>query len=271
MPSPLQPLPDQSLADAVADRLREAILQEEYSPGDRLVERTISARLGVSHIPVREALTKLEDEGLVVRLPRRSARVAELSPVTIAEISSMRVLLEGFVVRRVTERWTPRVERDLLRLSDRMVAAARRGDGAAVLELDHRFHERLWQQADHSILIEVATTMRGRINGFLRATIQTLSPDELVAHAMTHRILTEVIAAGDPDAAAEAMCAHIQASPRIASRMVRQAVVRLGEWRTHRQHPARGRRAIAPRGSAAGWRRCPAATGSGSSSSSCSR
>ena len=134
---------------------------EEYSPGDRLVERTISARLGVSHIPVREALTKLEDEGLVVRLPRRSARVAELSPVTIAEISSMRVLLEGFVVRRVTERWTPRVERDLLRLSDRMVAAARRGDAATVLELDHRFHERLWQQADHSILIEVATTCAG--------------------------------------------------------------------------------------------------------------
>ena len=54
--------------------------------------------------------------------------------------------------------------------------------------------------------------MRGRINSFLRATIQTLSPDELVAHAMTHRALTEVIAAGDPDAAAEAMRAHIQAA-----------------------------------------------------------
>jgi DNA-binding GntR family transcriptional regulator len=212
MPSPLQPLPDQSLADAVADHLRVAIYNGEYSPGDRLVERTLSTHLGVSHIPVREALTKLEDEGLVVRLPRRGARVAQLSAVTIAEISSMRVMLERFVVRRVTERWTPRVERDLLRVCDRMMAAARRGDVAAVLDLDHRFHERLWQQADHSILIEVATTMRGRINSFLRATIQTLSPDELIAHAMTHRILTEVIAAGDPDAAADAMRAHIQAA-----------------------------------------------------------
>ena len=212
MPSPLQPLPDQSLADAVADRLRQAIHQGEYLPGDRLVERTLSADLGVSHIPVREALTKLEDEGLVVRLPRRGARVAELSPVTIAEISSMRVLLEGFVVRRVTERWTARVERDLLRISDRMVAAARRGDVPTVLDLDHRFHERLCQQADHSILIDVATAMRGRINSFLRATIQTLSPDGLVAHATTHRTLTEVIAAGDPDAAVEAMRVHIQAA-----------------------------------------------------------
>jgi DNA-binding GntR family transcriptional regulator len=212
MPTPLQPLPDQSLADAVADHLRQAIHCGDYTPGQRLVERTLSAHLGVSHIPVREALTKLEDEGLVVRRPRRGARVAELSRASIEEISSMRVLLEGFVVRRVSERWTARVERDLMRLADRMVAAARRGDIAKVQELDQRFHERLWQQADHSILIEVATHMRGRINTFLRATTQTLSPDELIAHAVTHRTLTEVIADGDPDAAVEAMRVHIQAA-----------------------------------------------------------
>jgi DNA-binding GntR family transcriptional regulator len=93
-----------------------------------------------------------------------------------------------------------------------MLAAARRGDAAAVLELDHRFHERLWQQADHSILIEVATHMRGRISSFLRAAIQTLSPDELIAHAMKHGSLIQVLAAGDADAAVEAMRAHIQAA-----------------------------------------------------------
>jgi len=219
MPSPIQPLPDQSLADAVADCLRGGILNGTYQPGERLVERTLSDRLGVSHIPVREALTKLEDEGLVVRLPRRGARVAELSPKSIAEVSSMRVLLEGFVVRRCCERWTQRLERDLTRLVDRMVSAAERGDAGAVLDLDHRFHERLWRQSDHSILIEIASHLRGRINSFLRATIQTLSPDELVAHAMNHRHLIQIIGAGDPDAAAEAMRAHIQsAADRIEDR-----------------------------------------------------
>jgi DNA-binding GntR family transcriptional regulator len=222
MPSPIQPLPDQSLADAVADRLREGIHNGEYVPGQRLVERTLSDRLGVSHIPVREALTKLEDEGLVVRLPRRGARVAELSQKGIAEVSSMRVLLEGFVVRRCCERWTPRLERDLRRLVDRMVAAAERGDAAAVLGFDHRFHERLWRQADHSILIEISSHLRGRINSFLRATIQTLSPDELVAHAMTHRDLIEIIRAGDADAAVDAMRAHIHAAAeRIEDRPTR--------------------------------------------------
>jgi DNA-binding GntR family transcriptional regulator len=212
MPSPIQPLPDQSLADAVADRLREAIRNGEYTPGQRLVERTLSDRLGVSHIPVREALTKLEDEGLVVRLPRRGARVAKLSPTSVAEVSSMRVLLEAFVVRRACERWTPRAERDLTRLADRMVAAAQKGDVATVLDLDHRFHERLWEQADHSILLEVASGLRGRINSFLRAAIQTLSPDELIAHAMNHHLLTQTIATGDAEAAVEAMRIHIQAA-----------------------------------------------------------
>jgi len=212
MPSPIQPLPDQSLADAVSDRLREAIHTGKYTPGQRLVERTLSDELGVSHIPVREALTKLEDEGLVVRLPRRGARVAELSPKSIGEVSSMRVLLEAFVVRRVCERWTANAERDLVRLADRMLAAAEKGDAATVLDLDHRFHERLWEQADHAILIEVAAGLRGRIHSFLRAAVQTLSSAELVAHAMNHHALTHVIAAGDADAAVEAMRAHIQAA-----------------------------------------------------------
>jgi DNA-binding GntR family transcriptional regulator len=87
-----------------------------------------------------------------------------------------------------------------------------RGDAAAVLDLDHRFHERLWRQADHSILIEIASHLRGRINSFLRATIQTLSPDELIAHATNHKQLVQIIGAGDADAAAEAMRAHIQAA-----------------------------------------------------------
>jgi len=72
-------------------------------------------------------------------------------------------------------------------------------------------HHRLQR---HAALLrrQVASHLRGRINSFLRATIQTLSPDELVAHAMTHRDLIEIIRAGDADAAVAAMRAHIQAA-----------------------------------------------------------
>ena len=75
-----EPLPDQSLADAVVDRLRAAISSGMYKPGERLVERRLAHEFGISHIPLREALARLTEEGLVVRLPRRGARVASLTP-----------------------------------------------------------------------------------------------------------------------------------------------------------------------------------------------
>ena len=86
-----------SVAGRVADQLRDLIRDGAYAPGARLVERSIARELGTSHIPVREALARLAEEGLVVRLPRRGARVAELSPRMLEEISSVRVVLEQFV------------------------------------------------------------------------------------------------------------------------------------------------------------------------------
>ena len=75
----LEPLVDRTVADRIAERIREAIHDGSYSPGTRLVERSVARELGVSHIPVREALARLADEGLVDRMPRRGARVAELT------------------------------------------------------------------------------------------------------------------------------------------------------------------------------------------------
>ena len=88
------------------------------------MERTIASQLGVSHIPVREALARLADEGLVQRIPRRGAWVAGLTPVGLAEISSLHIVLEGFVVRRAQERLTPAAEARLRSIAARMPDAA---------------------------------------------------------------------------------------------------------------------------------------------------
>src|SRR5262249_46544766 len=111
-----------SVSSDVTQRIREAIHAGTYPPGHRLVERQLSAQLGVSHIPVREALTRLTQEGLVVRAPRRGARVAELSPVLLGEISSLRTVLECFVAERVQERWTVAAEEELGELVRQMHA-----------------------------------------------------------------------------------------------------------------------------------------------------
>src|SRR5260221_9304507 len=115
-----EPLADHSRADAVADRLRAEILSGVYAPGDRLVERRLAQRFGVSHIPLREALARLVEEGLVERLPRRGARVASLSPPMLEEISSLRVVLEQFVIRRLQGRVTPAAPAGLQAIVDRL-------------------------------------------------------------------------------------------------------------------------------------------------------
>lgn len=216
----LSVLHDQNIADRVADELREAIHSGRLAPGSRLVERRLSAELGVSHIPIREALARLADEGLVERLPRRGSRVRALTVTDLDEISSLRVLLEQFVAVRVQERRTERTDAGLRKLVDSMMQAAKKGDGQRLFELDRRFHEYLWQLSDHKMLIELVSQLRGRINGFLRAANAALEPDALEAHARTHGELLDAIAGRDPDAAKAAMAEHVQ----VAAERVRAAL-----------------------------------------------
>ena len=208
------PLPDQSLSDAVADRLRTSIWSGVYAPGDRLVERRLARQFGISHIPLREALARLTEEGLVERLPRRGARVASLTPRMLEEVSSLRVVLEQFVVRRLKDRFTPEAHAELQIIVDQMVGAAERHDLVRVHELDQRFHQRLWELTDHALLVELAAQMRSRTSHFYRAAAASLGPDEVRRHATSHQELLDVIASGDARAAERAMQQHVQQAAR---------------------------------------------------------
>ncbi|QYH37196.1 GntR family transcriptional regulator [Salinibacterium sp. M195] len=203
-------LVDQNISEKVANEVREAIHDGSLSPGERLVERTLAARLGVSHIPVREALAKLAEEGLVERTPRRGARVAALSQEELAEISTLRIVLEQFVCHRAQAMWSDKIEGRLRKIVDSMIAAAEAGDVDRMFALDRRFHEELWEIADHKLLLSIASQLRGRINGFLRAANGALTPDDLVAHAMSHNDLIAALASGDPEQASKAMASHIE-------------------------------------------------------------
>jgi DNA-binding GntR family transcriptional regulator len=211
------PLPDQSLSDAVVDRIRAAIWSGVYAPGDRLVERRLAHEFGISHIPLREALARLTEEGLVEKLPRRGARVASLTPRMLEEVSSLRVVLEQFVVRRLKDRFTPEAYLELQGVVDRMVKAAEDHDLVRVHEIDQEFHQRLWELTDHALLVELAAQMRSRTSHFYRAAAASLGPDEVRRHADSHQQLLDVIASGDRRAAERAMQHHVeQAAKRIA-------------------------------------------------------
>lgn len=205
----LSNLDGKNLADKVADELRTAIQRGHYAPGTRLVERRLASELGVSHVPIREALARLADEGLVERLPRRGSRVAGLSSKQLEELSSLRILLEGFVATRVQERLTPQAEASVRKIVSSMSEAAQLGDVHRVFDLDQRFHERLWHLADHEMLFESVAQLRGRIDAFLLATTSALDTSELEQHAASHAEVVDAIASGDPQTARDAMTRHI--------------------------------------------------------------
>jgi DNA-binding GntR family transcriptional regulator len=206
----LEPLPEvTNLSQKVFERVREAILAGQLPPGSRLVERRLAEELEVSHIPVREALARLADEGLVERNARRGSWVANLTLEDLDEISSLRVVLEQFVVVRVQERWSSEAEQRLGTLVAEMEKAAAVGDVDHVRHADRLFHETLWELAEHKTLLELAAKLRGRINSFVRAATLALSREELKIHAASHAELLEAIASGVPRRARRAMEIHI--------------------------------------------------------------
>lgn len=199
---------DRNVAEQVADQLRGAIHSGELPPGERLVERRIAQLLGVSHIPVREALSRLVEEGLVSREPRRGARVAELTARDLEEISSLRIVLEQFMVLRVQERWSEASASRLEAIMLEMESAAT-GDMTTVLRLDRAFHDALAELAEHDLLTAVSTQLRNRITGFISAANAALAPAEQAEHVHSHRLILDAVASGDPRSAQDAIAAHV--------------------------------------------------------------
>jgi DNA-binding GntR family transcriptional regulator len=105
-PPPLQPLNVLNLRSHIEQQVRKAILNGTFKPGERLVETAIAEQLGVSRAPVREALSALEREGIVVNVPRRGYSVIDFTDKDIDEVYSLRLLLEIGALRRAVYRFT---------------------------------------------------------------------------------------------------------------------------------------------------------------------
>lgn len=133
-----------SLSDEIADAVQRAIIAGDYQPGERLIERRLAERFGVSSIPVREALQELENRGLVVRSINRGCSVSQLSDDDTRAIRELRRVLEPAVIAWAASRMTPEHIAKLqeqLKILDR---AASRGDVAEFLFQDLCFHRLIW-------------------------------------------------------------------------------------------------------------------------------
>jgi DNA-binding GntR family transcriptional regulator len=126
-----------SVSQQIGDYLRSAIVQGSLKPNQRLVEEAIAGQLGVSRTPVREALRRLEAEGLVIYTPQRGAIVRQVSTAELAEVYDLRILLECYAARTAAERIQPSDLGQLEQLCDAFETALqdRRPRGEQVREL----------------------------------------------------------------------------------------------------------------------------------------
>lgn len=150
------------LFTVVRDRIREDILNGVYRPGDRLIEGKLSEDLGVSRIPIREALRELSAEGIVTIEPRRGASVAVLSDSQARNLAEVRAALEGLNARLAAMRRdeaTIEILKDILQRGQEALA---REDMAELKQLNTLFHEHLGTMAQNHVLTELTNSFRDR-------------------------------------------------------------------------------------------------------------
>lgn len=196
----------------VTDKLRERILKGQYAPGERLVENKLSIELGVSRIPVREALRALAAEGLVLIEPRRGASVATLSPHVAREMVEVRATLEGLNAKLAAQRRDPALIAELEAVLREGMDAAAQGRADELIELNTRFHEVLGNIAANSVLQEMMRSLRERTAALFGPANAVRARQNWDEHA---QILQAVIA-GDADLAALLAARHVYSAAKAA-------------------------------------------------------
>lgn len=204
-PGKVGPARRRGLADEVADSVRAAIFDGTYPPGTQLRETELSSVLEVSRGPVREALVRLEGEGLLRSGWHRGAVVVELSAEDMAEIDSLRGALEHLAVRLAVERAPDGTLDVLARAADRMRRAE---DAHELVALDIAFHDAVYAAGGHRRLQEAWHTIRSQVHLFLVSRIGVSVEGYLATVPGEHRDLVDALRARDTEAALRLFADH---------------------------------------------------------------
>lgn len=193
------------LTHLVMEALRSRILGGQVPPGERLVEGRLSEELGVSRMPVREALRQLAAEGLVTIEPRRGASVTSFSAEQMRELVEVRATLEGLNAKLAAKRHDPAQIAELERVLDEGMQLAESSDAAVTMQMNQRFHDALSNIAANSVLQEIMRSLRDRTALVFAPINRTRGKQNWEEHAA---ILRAVIK-GDAELAALLATRHV--------------------------------------------------------------
>ena len=154
------------LRDVVFNTLRQAILRGELKPGERLMEIQLANKLGVSRTPIREAIRKLELEGLVLMIPRKGAEVAEITEKSLRDVLEVRRALEELAVRLACDKISEEKIQELKEAAEYFRSTLKSGDITKIAEADVKFHDVIYLATDNQKLIQLLHN--GQIDSALR-------------------------------------------------------------------------------------------------------
>jgi DNA-binding GntR family transcriptional regulator len=203
--SPTSEAPAVPLRQQLASALQREILTGVYAPGQRLIERELVSRFGVSSIPVREALQDLESQGLVVKRPNIGCSVVDLTREEAFQICRLRGILEPQVVAWAAENYTSQADELLsARVADIVDAAAGR-DIAAFFHADIHFHRALWAVSGNKWASQALENSVGSLFAVGLMAARRSGTLDLQSEAGKHIQLLELIRKGQAQAAAGQM------------------------------------------------------------------
>lgn len=198
------------LRDVVFETLRDAIITQVLKPGERLMEIQLADEMGVSRTPVREAIRKLELEGLVVMVPRKGAYVAGVSMKDIHEVYEVRSALEMLAVslaaERITEEELDALERQVLRESEE--EDKQDGSLADIIYIDSSFHDIIYQAAHNQRLVQFVNILQEQLQRFRAASLAR--PGRSKTALEEHKKIVEALSERNCDLAAKLAREHIE-------------------------------------------------------------
>jgi DNA-binding GntR family transcriptional regulator len=205
-------------SEAVYTELRQAILHGALRPGARLREEELARRLHVSRTPIREAIGRLEAEGLAIALPRRGLAVAEVTPEHVMEIYIVREMLEGAASRLAAKNVTPLEAAQLEELLGQLRDAATRDDTSATEALNRRFHSLIYRASKNRLIQRILDGLWDDLGRFGVTTFAYPGRKKEVLEE--HRAITEAILAGNEAEAERFTRAHLTAGRETRLRLL---------------------------------------------------
>jgi DNA-binding GntR family transcriptional regulator len=195
------------LRDVVFNTLRKAILTGELKPGERLLEIQLANQLGVSRTPIREAIRKLELEGLVIMMPRRGAEVAQITEKGLRDVLEVRRALDALCTELACDRITEEEKQRLRDACDEFEKATATGDATVIAAADVALHDIIVEATRNQRLIQLINNLSEQMYRYRFEYIKDENQHNNLVEE--HRMIYESIVRCDKEGAAKAAKLHI--------------------------------------------------------------